>query len=39
MDKISIDDLYGKDSDGNPKIPEEELIKKINEIIEKINGE
>ena len=27
MDKISIDELYGRDSDGNPKIPEEELMK------------
>lgn len=39
MDKISIDELYGRDSDGNPKIPEEELMKKINEIIDWINNQ
>lgn len=38
MDKISTDDLYKVDSDGNPAIPEEELIKKINEIIDWINS-
>lgn len=38
MDKISIDDLYKKDADGNPSIPEEKLINKINEIIDWINN-
>ncbi len=38
MDKISIDDLYKADADGNPAIPEEEIVKKLNEIIDWINN-
>ena len=37
MDIIAIEDLYGRDENGDPKIPEEELIKKLNEIITWIN--
>ena len=37
IDKLSIDDLWSDNDDGSPKEPFEELLKKINEIIDEVN--
>ena len=39
MEKIELDDLFGQHSNGRPKDPIEELLEKINEIIDWINNQ
>ena len=39
MEKIELDDLGGEHSNGRPKDPFEELLEKINEIIDWINSQ
>ena len=39
IDNIEYDDLWGDDDNGAPKEPFEELLKKINEIIDWINSQ
>ena len=38
MEKIEYDDLWGEDENGRPKEPFEEILKKLNEIIDWINS-
>ena len=37
MEKLDIEDLFGEHENGRPKDPIEELLTKINEIIDWIN--
>lgn len=39
MERIELDDLDGEHSNGRPKEPIEELLNKINEIIDWINNQ
>ena len=39
MEKLELDDLFGEDSNGKIKEPLEELMDKINEIIDWINSQ
>tara|TARA_R110002012_G_scaffold291891_1_gene486584 strand:- start:21299 stop:21418 length:120 start_codon:yes stop_codon:yes gene_type:complete len=39
MEKLDIEDLFGEHENGRPKDPIEELLTKINEIIDWINSQ